>query len=214
MPLARTPLSADRVITTAVDLADRIGADALTIRKLAAELDVKPMSIYHHVANKDAILDGMVDRVFAEIALPDADDDWRTAMRARCVSAREVLRRHPWATPMMESRPNPGRATLRHHDEVLGCLRRAGFSVELTAHAYSLIDSYVYGFALQEAALPFDSGEEAASLAEEIMQPFPDDEYPHLAELTTQHVMRPGYSYAAEFDYGLDLILDGLELAR
>jgi hypothetical protein len=131
-------------------------------------------------------------------------------MRHRAISARSVLGRHPWATPLMESRANPGPATLRHHDSMIGVFRRAGFSVEMAAHAYSLLDAYVYGFALQEAGLPFDS-ETAPDVAEAILAQFPSDAYPYLAELTTEHVLQPGYDYGDEFEFGLDLILDGLE---
>ncbi len=206
----RVPLSRERVLRGAMAVADRGGMGALTIRSLAHELSVKPMSLYHHVPNKGAILDGIVDVVFGEIELPPADADWRSAMRQRALSARSVLRRHPWATPLMESRANPGPATLRHHDSVIGTLRRAGFSIERAAHAYSLLDSYIYGFALEEAALPFDS-ENVADVAEAILARFPYQEYPYLAELTTEHVLRPGYDYGNEFEFGLDLILDGLE---
>ncbi len=209
----RAPLSRDRVLGAAVALADTGGVAALTMRRLAEALGVEAMSLYHHVANKEDILDGMVDTVFAEFQLP-ADTGWRTAMRERAFSAREVLRRHPWATPLLESRTTPGPATLRHHDTVLGVLRAGGFSVELAAHAFSALDSYIYGFALQEAALPFDTPEETAALAEEILRQLPADAYPHLAELTREHVLAPGYDYAEEFGFGLDLILDGLERAR
>jgi hypothetical protein len=113
----------------------------------------------------------------------------------------------------MESRRSPGPATLRHHDAVLGCLREAGFSVELTAHAYSLLDSYIYGFALQEASLPFDTGEEAAQVAQDISAMMPGGEYPYLAEIAAVHVLQPGYQYGQEFETGLDLILDALERA-
>lgn len=206
---ARRPLSRERVIAGALALADAAGIEALTMRSLAGELGVKPMALYHHVAGKEEILDGIVDAVFAEIELPAADDDWRSALRHRAVSARKVLGRHPWAVPLMDSRATPGPATLRHHDAVIGMLRRAGFSVEATAHAYSLVDSYVYGFVLTEAALPFDAGT-AQDVAGSIMAQFPADEYPHLAEFATEHVLRGGYDYAEEFAFGLDLILDGL----
>jgi AcrR family transcriptional regulator len=201
------------VITAAVALADRIGVDALTIRKLAAELDVKPMTIYHHVPNKEAIIDDMVDRVFSEIDLPPTDVDWKQAIRQRSASARAVLARHPWAAPLMESRTSPGPATLRHHDAVLGCLRAGGFSVEMTAHAYAVIDAFVYGFALQEASLPATAGDEMADLAQSLSAAMPEGEYPHLAEFTTEHVLRPGYDFGSEFDFGIDLVLDGLEAA-
>ena len=207
----RIPLSRERLLRGAIGLADGSGIGALTMRSLAQELGVKPMSLYHHVANKEEILDGMIDIVFGEIGLPSADADWRSAMRDRAISARSVLRRHPWATPLMESRANPGAATLRHHDSVLGTLRGAGFSIQMAAHAYSLLDSYVYGFALEEAALPFDSSATVRDVAESILARFPSDEYPHLAELTFEHVLKPGYDYGNEFEFGLDLIIDGLE---
>jgi AcrR family transcriptional regulator len=210
----RTPLTRQRVLRAAVALADRGGVGALSMRKLAQELGVEAMSLYHHVANKDDILDGIVDVVFGEIELPTGEAGWEAAMRRRSVSAREALRRHPWATGLMESRRTPGPANIRHHDAVLGVLRNAGFPVELAAHAYSLLDSYIYGFALQEASLPFHTPEETAEVAQEIMAVFPADDYPHLAEIATEHVLQPGYDYGNEFLYGLDLILDGLARAR
>jgi len=210
---ARSTLSPQRVITAAVALADVIGVDALTIRKLAVELDVKPMTIYHHVSNKEAIIDGMVDHVFSEIDLPPAGTDWRQAIRQRAASARAVLARHPWAAPLMESRTTPGPATLRHHDAVLGCLRDGGFSIEMTAHAYALIDAFIYGFALQEASLPATGGDDMTGLAQSMTEAMPAGEYPHLIEFTAEHVLQPGYDFATEFDFGLDLILDGLEAA-
>jgi AcrR family transcriptional regulator len=208
----RVPLSRERVLRGAIAVADAAGIGALTMRSLAQELGVKPMTLYHHVANKDEILDGIIDVVFSEIDLPSADADWQTAMRQRAISARRVLARHPWATPLMESRTNPGPATLRQHDSVIGTLRRAGFSIQMTAHAFSLLDSYVYGFAVQEAGLPFDSPEAVPEVADAILAQFPSEEYPHLAELATEHVLQPGYDYGNEFEFGLDLILDGLEM--
>ena len=207
------PLSRRRVLDAAVALADRDGAGALSMRKLAQELGVEAMSLYHHVAGKDAILDGIVDVVFAEIELPSGDGGWKAAMRRRAVSAREVLRRHPWATALMESRSTPGPANLRHHDAVLGVLRNAGFSVELAAHAYSLLDAYIYGFALQESSLPFDTPEETADVASSIMDGFPADAFPYLTEIAVEHVLQPGYDYGNEYQFGLELILDGLERA-
>jgi AcrR family transcriptional regulator len=207
----RAPLTRERVLAAAIDLADRDGIASLSMRKLAQELGVEAMSLYHHVANKDAILDGLIDLVFGEIDLPVGEADWKAAMRRRAISAREVLRRHPWATGLMESRSTPGPATLRHHDAVLGILRNAGFPLELAAHAYSLLDSYIYGFALQETSLPFSTPEETAEVAQAMMAEFPADAYPHLTEIAVEHVLQPGYSYASEYLFGLDLILDGLE---
>jgi AcrR family transcriptional regulator len=207
-------LSRERVLIGALQLADDIGIEDFTMRRLAAALGVKPMTIYHHVPGKEQIIDGIVDMVFAEIALPPHDQPWTTAMRTRCRSARAVLARHTWATALMETRSTPGPATLRHHDAVLGCLRGGGLPLQLTAHAYAIIDSYVYGFAMQEAALPFRGEEEIAGLAEQIVQALPRGEYPHLVELTSEHVLRPGYRFTDSFDIGLDLILEGIERMR
>ena len=209
----RAPLSRDRVLRAAVTRADQDGISSLSMRKLGEALGVEAMSLYNHVASKSDLLDGMIDIVFGEIDLPSGDGDWKAAMRRRAISARQVLHRHPWAIGLMESRTSPGPATLRHHDAVLGCLRRAGFSIELTAHAYSLLDSYIYGFALQEASLPFGSGEEAAQVADQISGQFAAGQYPYLTEMATEHVLRPGYDYGDEFVIGLDLILDGLAAA-
>lgn len=206
----RTPLTRERALATALALADAGGLASLTMRRLAQELGIEAMSLYHHVANKDEILDGIVDLVFAEIELPADGAQWRTAMRLRARSARAALRRHPWAISIMDSRTSPGPATLRHHDAVLGACRRAGFSIAQTAHAFSLLDSYIYGFALQEANLPYDT-DDLGELTEMIMSQVPADQYPYLAELTREHILRPGYDYAAEFEYGLGRILDSLE---
>src|SRR5215475_12061584 len=211
----REPLRRGQVLRAAVELADQGGIGGVSMRKLGQVLGVEAMSLYNHVANKSDLLDGMIDIVFGEIGLPAGDTGWKTAMRQRAISAREVLGRHRWAIGLMESRRSPGPANLRHHDSVLRCLREAGFSLPLAAHAYSALDSYIYGFALQQASLPFDTGEQAAKVAETVMGQFPAaGAYPYLAEIATEHVMRPGYSYAAEFEFGLDLLLDGLERAR
>jgi len=210
----RIPLTRERVLHAAVALADASGSETLSMRKLGEALGVEAMSLYNHVANKEDLLDGMIDVVFAEIDLPTGWADWRAAMRQRAISARRVLSRHGWAIGLMESRSSPGRATLRHHDAVIGCLRDAGFSIELAAHAFSVLDSYIYGFALQERSLPFPTPEQTADLAQDILASFPADTYPHLAELTARHVLQPGYDYGDEFEFGLDLILDGLERIR
>ena len=210
----RIPLTRERVLHAAVALADASGSETLSMRKLGEALGVEAMSLYNHVANKEDLLDGMIDVVFAEIDLPTGWADWRAAMRQRAISARRVLSRHGWAIGLMESRSSPGRATLRHHDAVIGCLRDAGFSIELAAHAFSVLDSYIYGFALQERSLPFPTPEQTAGLAQDILASFPADRYPHLAELTARHVLQPGYDYGDEFEFGLELILDGLERIR
>ena len=207
----REPLRRGQVLRAAVTLADQGGIGAVSMRKLGQVLGVEAMSLYNHVANKSDLLAGMIDIVFSEIGLPAGDTGWKPAMRQRAISAREILGRHRWAIGLMESRSSPGPATLRHLDAVLGCLRGAGFSVELTAHAYSLLDSYIYGFALQEASLPFGTAEETAQVAQDIAGQMPAGEYPHLAELVTAHALQPGYQYGREFEIGLDLILDALE---
>ena len=207
----RTGLSRERVLRGALDLADRGGIAALTIRSLADELGVKPMSVYYYVANKEAILDGLVDLVFEEIDLPTVGGDWRAELRRRAHSARQVLRRHRWAIQLLESRTSPGPATLRHHDAVLGTLRAAGFSLEATAHAYAVLDAYVYGYAVQEASLPFEGPEGVNDVAGPIVELMAAGDFPHLTEMTAGYYLQPGYDFADEFDFGLDLILDGLE---
>ncbi|MCV2393105.1 TetR/AcrR family transcriptional regulator C-terminal domain-containing protein [Actinotalea sp. M2MS4P-6] len=204
------PMTKDRVLRGALALADEIGFEAFTMRRLATALGTKPMTIYHHVPSKEEILDGIVELVFAEIALPPTRDDWRAAVRARYVSAREVLARHPWAPPYMESRPVPGPAQLRHHDAVLGALR-SGLSLEVTAHAYAILDAYLYGFAMQEANLPHHGEEPIAEMAGEMAAAFPADRYPHFVELAGHVATTPGYRFGDTFDLGLDLLLDAVE---
>jgi AcrR family transcriptional regulator len=208
----RAPLSRERVMRGAAMIAGESGIASLTIRSLAQALGVKPMSLYHYVANKDEILDGIVDLVFSDIDLPSLEGSWRPELRRWAHSARQVLTRNSWAIALLESRATPGPATLRHHDQIIGVLRGAGFSVPMTAHAYALLDSYVYGFALQEAALPFNR-ETVAPVAESIMQMFSEGGYPHLVELATEHVLQPDYDFSDEFEFGLDLILTGLATA-
>jgi AcrR family transcriptional regulator len=206
-----TRLTPERVVDGAMALADEIGINALTIRKLAEAIDAKPMTIYHHLPNKEAIIDAMVERVFSEIERPPTDTDWRSAILVRCRSMRRALATHPWAAALMESRSSPGVETLGHHDAVLGCFRNAGFSLELAGHAYALIDAFVYGFALQETTLPATGGEEMAGLAEQIVGQLPPSQFPHLAEFTAERVLQPGYDFGNEFEFGLQLILDGLD---
>ncbi|MDQ7910820.1 TetR/AcrR family transcriptional regulator [Phytohabitans sp. ZYX-F-186] len=203
-------LSRERVLRAAVEIADGRGLGALTMRSLAAELNAKAMSLYYYVRNKDELLDALVDRVFAEIELPEVGGDWRAEVRRRSLSARAVLARHPWALALVETRTNPGPATLRHNDAMLGVLRAGGFSLRMTAHAYAIVDAYVYGFVLQEASLPFDGADSADAVAGSIMEGFVPGDYPHLVEFATQHVQQPGYHFGGQFEFGLDLILDAL----
>jgi AcrR family transcriptional regulator len=208
---SRRRLSRERVLLAAMEHADAGGLEALSMRTLAEALGVAPMALYRHVANKDDLVDAMVDIVFNEIDLPLGGADWRTAMHRRAMSIRDVLSRHRWAVGLMESRTHPGPANLRHHDAVIGSLRAAGFDITLAAHAYSLLDSYIYGFALTKMNLPFETTEEVAEVAQGMLEPFPLNAYPNLLEMLTEHVMKPGYDYGDEFAYGLDVILDGLE---
>lgn len=207
----RRPLSRERIVTAAAAVADRSGLAGVSMRSVGKELGAEAMSLYHHVAGKDDLLDGLADWVFTCIELPGLDDPWRPAMRERAVSSRAALSAHPWALGLVESRRNPGPALLRHHDTVLGCLRRGGFSVALAAHAFSVIDAYVYGFVLTELNLPMQTGEQADELVVELG--IPAEDYPHLTEMIAEQVMGRDYSYADEFDFGLDLVLDGLEAA-
>ena len=168
------------------------------MRRLGERLQVEAMSLYNHVADKDEILDGIVDLVFSEIELPSGIGDWKTAMRRRAISARDALARHPWATSLMQSRTKPGPATLRHHDSVIGTLRKAGFTIDMAAHAFSVMDGYIYGFALQQVNLPSHTPEESADLAENILRELPADEYPYLAEMIVEHALRPGLRLCAK----------------
>ncbi|GEM47234.1 TetR/AcrR family transcriptional regulator [Deinococcus cellulosilyticus] len=209
----RPRLSRERVLQKAIEIADQEGIQALTMRKLAQEMGVEAMSLYHHFANKDRLLDGMIDLVFAEIELP-TEGPWKSRIQTRSLSARTALTRHRWALGLMESRTSPGPETLRHHNAVIECLRSSGFSVAATAHAYSLLDSYIYGFALQQINLPFTRFEEGDAAAESIMMEVAAGAYPHLTELAVEHVLKPGYDYTREFEIGLEIVLEGLEKLR
>lgn len=206
-------LSRERVLAEALRLADAEGLEAVTMRRLARELGAGAMSLYHYVTNKDELLDGMIDLVVAEIASPPQDAAWREALRRRSISLRSVLLRHAWAIPLMESRSTPGPANLRHREAVTACLRRAGFSIDMTAHATWLLDSYVYGFVLQEASLPFASVDELAHRADDFLAQLPGDAYPYARE-TASALLASGYDPAREFPFGLDVILDALERLR
>ena len=209
----RQRLSRERVLRTAIRRADQGGLEALTMRTLAEELGVAPMALYRHVANKDDLIDAMIDVVFRRSVCLPAGLTGRLPCASRAHSLRDVLMRHRWAIGLMEARRSPGPANLRHHDAVIGRLRAAGFDVKMAAHAYSLLDSYIYGFALTKLNLPFGTSEEAADVAQDMLEPFPVNEYPNLVEFLSEHVMQPGYDYGDEFAYGLELILDGLETA-
>ena len=209
----REPLSRERVLRASLELADEGGLEALTMYNIGRRLGVEAMSLYRHVENKDDILNGLVDLVVSEIDLPVNRADWHTALRQRAISARKVFARHRWAIGLVESRRRPGAATLRHHEWVLGVLLEAGFSGTLAAHAYNLLDSYIYGFALQEANLPFATPEEQAQVGEAMLQQLSADEYPAMAQVASEF-LESGAHYAVEFEFGLDLVLDGIARMR
>lgn len=202
------------VVEAAVALADRSGIESLTMRSLAKHLGVEAMSLYHHVANKDALLDAMVDTVYAEIDLPVPEGDWRQQLHGRSVSMQQALLRHPWALPLMESRRTPGPANLAYHEANIACLRAAGFTPRQVAHAYAVIDAFVYGFVLQVIMLPFDTGAQAAEMVG--AGPLRDTlaAYPNMAWFTETLVLARGYSFEREFAPGLDLVLDGIAALR
>ena len=212
----RARLSRQRVLEAAIALAARDGIESLTMRKLADELGAGAMSLYYYVPNKEQLIDGMIDIVFGEIELPPTGVDWKTAMRKRALSTREVLARHRWAIGLMEGRTDHGLANLRLHDAVLGCLRAAGFSLETTVHAYSVLDAYIYGFALQESDMSSETAEDFAAEAQRQMVEYEAAlaNFPHLVEVVGGYVAKSGYDYATEFLFGLDLILDGLDKLR
>jgi AcrR family transcriptional regulator len=206
-------LTKEMIVDQAMELADTIGSDALTMRKLADAIGTAPMTIYYYLSSKDLLIDEMVERVFSEIEIPPMDQEWKPALRSRCQSARRVLNRHFWAAPLMESRSSPGLANMRHHDAVIGCLRRGGFPIALAAHAYAVLDSYIYGFAFEETTIPEANRDGFTSAVETIARHIDATEYPYLIEMAREHVLKPGYTFGASFDFGLDLILDGLEQA-
>ena len=198
------------MLEEAIGLADKAGLEAFSMRRLAQDLGVVPMALYKHFAAKDALLDAMVDVVFSEIEVPASELDWRVAMRSRAMSTRAALKRHAWAIGMMESR-HPGPANLRNHNAVLGCLREAGFSFEMAIHAYSTQDAYIYGFALQERDLNFETPQSAGEAVQRRAETIgARDDYPHLVELLTE-LPKTGYDNSKEFAWGLDLILDALD---
>jgi AcrR family transcriptional regulator len=209
--MARRPaLTVGTIVDAAVRVADRRGLAGVTMRSVGAELGVEAMSLYHHLPNKDALLDQLADWVFAQIPTPDPQAHWRPAMVARATAARTVLAAHTWAVVLVESRRAPGPALLAHHEGVLACLRSNGFSVELAAHAFSAIDAYVYGFVLTEATLPFEPGESTEEFVAQIQGVLPPEQYPYMNELIRERITGHDYRYGDEFGFGLDLVLDGL----
>jgi AcrR family transcriptional regulator len=208
-PAGRAPLTRERVLRAAIAIADERGSGAVTMRAIASQLGVEAMSLYNHVANKDEILDGMIDLVVEEVELPEDVADWREAMRRRAVSAHGVFSRHPWASALIDSRPSAGPARLRYFDWVLGTLVDAGFSYDAAARCFSVLDSYIYGFGRQQMALA-DGGAPTEEMAEALLEFIPPDIYPHVHRMATLAMTR-AYDAEADFDFGLEIILDGLE---
>jgi len=209
---SRPPLTKERVLQAAMDLADQDGLGALTMRRLGAELGVEAMSLYKHVANKDEILEGIIERVVGKIEIPSSEAGWKEAMRQRAISAREVLGRHSWAIGLFEARGSRGPSVQRYLNAILGSLRAGGFSVENAGYAFSLLDSYVYGHVIQESSMPFGTPDDATESTESLVERVTAEEYPHLAEIG-EHALTSGFTFDNAFEYGLGLILDALETA-
>ena len=211
---ARAPLTRERVLRAAIGLADESGIESLSMRKLGQELGVEAMSLYNHVANKDDILNAIVDMVVSEMEPPSPEADWKRALRQSARSAYEVLLRHPWAASLMLSGSGVSQARLRYMDALLGTLRKAGFSAEMTDHAYHALESHIMGFTLWVVGMNLGSDDDVAALATSFLRDFPRDEMPHLAEHIEQHMKPRSPENEGEFAFGLDLILDGLERLR
>lgn len=205
----REPLTRERIVDAAAAVADEAGLTGVSMRSVGRRLGVEAMSLYHHIAGKEQLLDALADWVFTRFRAPDADAGWRDGIRERATSMRVVLDAHPWGLTLVESRRAAGEATLAYHDAVLGNLRRGGFSMQLAAHAFSLVDAYVYGFVLTEQRLPFEAGESVEEYAGELA--IAAERYPYMAEMITTMVVGRDYEYGDEFEVGLELILDALE---
>jgi AcrR family transcriptional regulator len=210
-PGSRAPLNRERVLRAAVAIADSRGIETLTMRELGRELGVEAMSLYNHVTNKGDVLDGMVDLVLLDVELPTDEPDWKQAMRRRAISAHRVFALHPWASALVDSRESSGPTRLRYFDWVVGTLRRAGFSLPQTAHAFSLLDSYVYGFGRQQLNMSAAEDVGPEQTAQAFMAAIPADEYPYLTEMVVEHALKHSYDADADFEFGLQLILYGLE---
>ncbi len=203
-------LTKDRIIKTAIQLADTGGLDSLSMRKLGRELGVEAMALYHHFKDKHHLIDGMIDYVHAEIKLPQSNVKWREFMKRRANSAFEVLLQHPWAAPIMEAGVTPGPATLRDSENCLKCFREAGYSIPMTVHAVTVLNIFIYGAASLYARLNFSNSQEAAEFSENIMDQFNVEQYPYLSEIMSKFMMKAKYDAKKEFEFGLNLILDGI----
>jgi AcrR family transcriptional regulator len=212
----RTPLSKERVLRAAVELADREGIDALSMRRLAKDLGVEAMSLYNHVANKDEILVGMIDLVTSEVEDPSTEGglDWKTAIRRSAISTHDAFIRHRWSCPLMMKTAALIPSRMRWMEALLRTLRESGFSPNLTHHAYHALDSHITGFTLWQVSFPFQNREELIEMAGTFMKSIPVEEYPYVIEHAQEHLDEPDPNEPSEFEFGLDLILDGLERMR
>ena len=210
-PDERVPLTRARILRAGVDLADARGLERLSMRTLAGALGVEAMSLYNHVANKDDLLDGMVDLVMGEIEVPAPDAPWRDAMRRRAITSRAAYTRHPWAPRLVDTRPSSGPGRLASFDATIGCLRRAGFSHALTVHAFSTLDAFVHGFAAHRLRVAQAAAPDDVAMAEALARWLPPERYPALSALVQEHVLPGGYDEEEAFAFGLDLVLEGLE---
>ena len=208
----RRPLSRNRVLDAAIALADDGGIDALSMRRLARELGVEAMSLYNHVANKDEILDGIVEVIAGETELPPDGTEWKAAIRQSAVSTRDMFVRHPWASGLWMSRQGGGTARLQRSEWLLRTLREAGLSPQLTYHAYHIVESHILGFTVQQLNFPY-GGEELEGLANRFLARLPAGEFPDFVEHVKQH-LEPHDDDVGGFELGLDLILEGLERLR
>lgn len=209
----RLPLSRERILRAALEVADETGIESLTMRKLGRLLGFEAMSLYNHVANKDDVLDGILDLVLAETELPSPAGDWAAAVRQSAISVHQALRRHPWACGLLMS---PGRirpARLGYMDLLLGRLREAGFSAETTYHAYHVLDAHIFGFSLWQASHSYAPADVSTMVAM-FERLIPADEYPYLHEHGQQHLAEGPHREVSAFEFGLDFILEGLEKIR
>jgi AcrR family transcriptional regulator len=213
-PEPRVPLSRERVLHAAIALADEGGIESLSMRRLGQELGVEAMSLYNHVANKDDLESGIVEIVLGEIEVPVDPADWKAALRRTAISSHEVFVRHRWACSLMMRASGGSPARMRWMEAVLRTLREAGFSADMTHHAYHALDSHITGFTLWLVSMPFENKEELDDLAGRFLSQIPTDEYPYVVEHARQHLEPASPDGKSEFEFGLDLILDGLERLR
>ena len=208
----RTPLSTEKVLRTALRIADKKGIEFLSMRNLAKALKVEAMSLYNHVAGKEQLLDGLVELVVGELELPSIGTDWRSAMRGRALTAHQVLMRHPWATMLLVSRINVGPNMLRYIDRTVGCLREAGFSFAMADHAWNTLDAFTYGFTLQRLNFPLEP-QHYASAAKQFLPMIPVEQYPYMNGLS-QEIIAGRHDGQQNILLGLELLLVGLDQIR